>query len=100
MGQMCSDIERPEITDINVCKEAQEWLHISNFVDQSSYPDPEFPSGCCHWDHLVPSRAAVVWNPVERGTPHEEIKSICLDSGKYILVYHLLSQRPSSKSLT
>ena len=93
LGQICSDIEKPEITDMNVCKEAQQWLQVPEFVDQSNNPDPELPSGCIYWGFENPER--VIWNPVERGTPHEEMNAICLNSGKYILVYHPLSQHNS-----
>ena len=86
---MCSDIKEPEITDINVCKEAQKWLNVFEFIDKSNHPSPLLPSGCIYWGSN-PER--VIWNPVERGTPHEQMIAICLNSGKYILVCHLLSQ--------
>ena len=86
---MCSDIKEPEITDINVCKEAQKWLNVYEFIDKSDHPSPLLPSGCIYWGSN-PER--VIWNPVERGTPHEQMIAICLNSGKYILVCHLLSQ--------
>ena len=89
IGQMCSDMEKPEITDINVCKEAQKWLNVFEFIDKSNHPSPLLPSGCIYWGSY-PER--VIWNPVERGTPHEQMKAICLSSGKFILVCHLLSQ--------
>ena len=85
---MCSDIEEPEITDINVCKEAQKWLNVYEFIDKSDHPSPILPSGCIYWEN--PKR--VIWNPVQRGTPHEAMSAICLNSSKYILVYHPLSQ--------
>ena len=90
IDQMCSDIKEPEITDINVCKEAQKWLNVFEFIDKSNHPSPLLPSGCIYWGSN-PER--VIWNPVERGTPHEQMIAICLNSGKYILVYHPLSQR-------
>ena len=88
IGQMCSDIEEPEITDKNVCKEAQKWLNVYEFIDKSDHPSPLLPSGCIYWEN--PKR--VIWNPVQRGTPHEAMSAICLNSSKYILVYHPLSQ--------
>ena len=88
IGQMCSDIEEPEITDKNVCKEAQKWLQVYEFIDKSSHPSPLLPSGCIYWGSN-PER--VIWNPIETGTPHEAMNAICLNSGKYILVYHALS---------
>ena len=90
LGQVCSDIEKPEITDRNVCKEAQQWLQVLEFADQSNNPDPEMPRRCSYWGFQNPER--VVWNPGVSGTPHEEMNAICLNSGKYILVYHLLSK--------
>ena len=89
IGQMCSDIEEPEITDRNVCKEAQQWLKVLEFADQSNNPDPEMPRRCSYWGFPNPER--VVWNPGVRGTPHEEMNAICLKYGRYILVYHPLS---------
>ena len=97
LGQTCSDIGQPEITDINVCKEAQQWMQVLEFVDQSNNPDPEMPRRCFHdWGFQNPER--VVWNPGVRGTPHEEMKAICLNSGKYIL-FIILSHIIATKTL-
>ena len=92
-GQSCSDIEKLEITDRNVCIEAKEWIDVKEFIDQTPLPIPGYRSGCSYWLRPKPGiPEAVIWNPVERGTPHEDMKAICLNSGKYYLVYHFLSQ--------
>ena len=90
LGQICSDIGQPEIIDINDCKEAHALLGVPQFIDKSYEPDPKVPRGC-YWDCLGDCEGhgdlAVVWNPVEKGQPDSLINAICLNSGKYILVF-------------
>ena len=95
LGELCSDVGKPEITNINVCKEATVWLGNEvedGFVDLSNTPDPTSPRGCYrHYD--LPGEGPrgnwpwVVWNPVENGSRDDESRAICLKNGKCILVH-------------
>ena len=91
LGQICSDIEKPEITDIKDCKEAQKWLAASHFMETL---DPRFPRGCYAECLVGCVETTVVWNPIGEGQPDPDINAICLNSGKHILVYHFLSKYP------
>ena len=54
--------------------------------------DPRFPRGCYAECLVGCVETTVVWNPIGEGQPDPDINAICLNSGKYILVYHFLSK--------
>ena len=80
LGQVCSDTGKPEITNIDDCLEAREWIDTSQFLNQTSNPDPTSPTGC--FVAVVSDLLSVVWNPVAQGQPDSNISAICLTSGK------------------
>ena len=101
LGQICSDIGKAGIIDINVCKEAQKWLQNGtqwlHFIDESTpNPPPNITMGClgiCNdyndYEQYNDCRI-VTWTWVESIAPHHAhtIMEICLNSGEYILVYY------------
>ena len=90
--ELCSDIGKPEITNINDCKEANFWLGENldkigqgEFVDLTNDPDPTVPRGC--FRIVEGEEMMMLWNPVDEGSTHESTHAICLKYGKYILVH-------------
>ena len=85
LGGICSDKGNPEITHINDCKEAKVWIDANLFIDHTSSPDPKFPRGCYRACYM--GNCAVGWNPLQAiNLEYPEISTICLNSGKFILV--------------
>ena len=93
LGQICSDIGKADITDVNDCKQAEYWLDALDFSDHSTpNPGPNITMGCiasCSGDGTDCSDIDVSWTPLKSISPDyaHAIMGICLNSGKYILVH-------------
>ena len=94
-GEVCGDIGKSQITNKNDCKEAKVGLGDEyEFFDITNNPNPKTPRGCYLLFNATTAGInpySVVWNPVEKGQPHDDTHAICLNHGKYILAHFSLS---------
>ena len=82
-GEICSDIGKESIPDLEICKNAAKQLEKT--FNEEIFNEPNLPTGCFYINNVL-----VGWNIYQiKSEIFGDIGEICLESGKYILPFRI-----------